>query len=314
MLCIFFILWLCEILYLRIACKYRIIDHPGSRSSHQAPALRGGGIIFLMGVWVWAGFYGINYPWFMLGLTAVGAVSFADDIHPQPTWLRLVVHFAGVALMFVDLGLYTWSLGLWLLAPALILGVGIINAYNFMDGINGITGAYSLAVLAPLIYLNTSLGFIDGSFLKVTLLSVVVFSFYNFRNYPRCFAGDVGSLCIAFILLFALARLILFTGDAVYLLFLAVYGVDSVLTIVHRIMLRENLGRAHRKHAYQIMVNELRMPHLLISAMYMTLQLGISAGLLLIHRCRWWYFAAVITLLSVAYVLFMRKYYRLHKV
>ena len=312
--CIFIILFLCEILYSRIASKYNIVDRSGRKSSHhRGVILRGGGIIFLIGAWVWTAFYGIHYLWFMVGLTAVGAVSFADDIRPQPEWLRLVVHFTGVALMFVDLGPYPSSWGIWLVIPALILGAGIINAYNFMDGIDGITGAYSLAVLAPLIYMDRSLGFIDESFLMVTFFSVVVFSFYNFRRHPWCFAGDVGSVSIAFILIFAIGRLIVRTGDAVYLLFLAVYGVDSVLTIVHRIMLRENLGQTHQKHAYQLMVNELGMPHLLISTMYMAVQLCISFGLLVIRTHRWVYFVAVIMILSVAYVAFMKKYYRLHQ-
>jgi len=85
---------------------------------------------------------------------------------------------------------------------ALIVCVGIINAYNFMDGINGITGGYSLSVLLPLIYLNTTDNFISQDYLYVVGMSLLVFCFFNFRKKAKCFAGDVGSISIAFILPF----------------------------------------------------------------------------------------------------------------
>lgn len=306
------ILVVAELVYFRVADRYNIIDKPNLRSSHTHITLRGGGVIFLVGAWVWAAFFGLQYTCFMAGLTAIGLVSFVDDVHSTPNSLRLLVQFASMMLMFVDLGLYeaeTW----WVIVPALIVCVGIINAYNFMDGINGITGCYSLAVLLPLLWLNHHLNFIDQSFLIVSVISVLVFLFFNFRKRAKCFAGDVGSVSIAFIVLFALGRLIMATGNPVYLLFLAVYGADSILTIVHRIMLHENLGEAHRKHAYQLMSNELKMRHTLVSTIYMVLQLTISFGLISLHAdYQWWYFAAIILLLALTYVLFMRRFYHLH--
>ena len=276
-----------------------IIDKPNLRSSHTHITLRGGGIIFLVGAWLYAAFFGLHYPWFMAGLTAICAVSFADDVHSVPNVWRLLVQFASMLLMAV--------------VPALIVCVGIINAYNFMDGINGITGAYSLAVLIPLAVLNHRYGFVDQSLLYVTGLSVLVFCFFNFRRRARCFAGDVGSVGIAFIILFAMGRLIAATGDIQYLLLLGVYGVDTVLTIMHRILLHEHLGEAHRKHAYQLMANELHVPHTAVSALYFALQLGVSAGLIAVPEAlQWPYTAAVLLLLALAYLLFMRKYYHLH--
>ena len=112
-------------------------------------------------------------------------------------------------------------------------------------------------------YINQKENFIDNNFLIVTTLSVLVFCFFNFRKKAKCFAGDVGAVCIAFIILFALGRLILQTNDVTYLMLLGLYGVDTVLTIIHRIMLHENLGEAHRKHAYQLMANELKIPHVI---------------------------------------------------
>ncbi|MDE6467753.1 MAG: glycosyltransferase family 4 protein, partial [Muribaculaceae bacterium] len=245
---IFLLLVLLELAYFRVADRFNIIDKPNLRSSHKNIVLRGGGIIFLFGIWLYAAFFGLSYPWFILGLSLVGLVSFVDDIRSLPDSVRLVVQFAAMFLMFFQfdiLNLHDW----WMVLIALIVCVGIINAYNFMDGINGITGGYSIAVLLPVLYLNAQQGFIAQSYLYVVGLSLLVFCFFNFRKNAKCFAGDVGSISIAFILLFALGKLVLSTGDLSYLTFLAVYGADAVLTICHRIHLHENLGEAHRKHA-----------------------------------------------------------------
>ena len=274
--------------------------------------LRGGGIIFLLGVWIYAALYGMTYPWFFAGVTLVGIVSFIDDIHSLPDSWRLVAQFVAMFLMFYQLGILNLN-DWWMVIVALIVCVGIINAYNFMDGINGITGGYSIAVLLPLIWLNCKDSFIDPSFLYVVGLSLLVFCFFNFRKKARCFAGDVGSISIAFILLFALGSLILKTGDFSYIVFLAVYGADAILTICHRIKLHENLGEAHRKHAYQIMANELRIPHVAVSLLYLSLQLLISAGIVFLPVNHYLYLAAVIVALAMAYLLFMKKNYHLHE-
>lgn len=309
---IFVILACSELAYFRIADRFNIIDKPNLRSSHSSITLRGGGIIFLIGAWIYAAFYGLNYPWFLVGLTLIGGISFVDDIHSLPDSSRLVVQFVAMFMMFYQFGILNLN-DWWMVVVALIVCVGIINAYNFMDGINGITGGYSLAVLVPLIYLNATLGFIDQSFLYVVALSVLVFCYFNFRKRAKCFAGDVGSISIAFILLFALGRLILATEDFSYIVFLAVYGADAVLTICHRIQLHENLGEAHRKHAYQLMANELKMPHVAVSSLYMALQLLVSAGLIFLPINHYVYLGGVIVVLAAAYLLFMKKNYHLHE-
>lgn len=310
---ILLILLVAETVYFRVADHYNIIDKPNQRSSHTHITLRGGGVIFLVGAWIWAAFFGLQYIWFMTGLTMIGLISFIDDIRSVPNIIRLIVQFSAMMLMFINLDLYASS-SWWLLLPALIVGVGIINAYNFMDGINGITGCYSLAIIAPLVYLNHDMGFIDGHLLTVVALSVAVFLIFNFRKRAKCFAGDVGSVSIAFILLFAVGKLVITTGNPVYLLFLSVYGADTVLTIIHRIMLHENLGEAHRKHAYQIMSNELKMRHTVVSVVYMFLQLLISFGLILVigTGMEWIYFGGIILILAVGYLVFMKKFYYLH--
>ncbi len=309
---IFVLLILLELAYFRVADRFNIIDKPNQRSSHTSVTLRGGGIIFLIGAWLFAAFFGLEYGWFLLGLTLIGLVSFIDDIHSLPDSVRLVVQFVAMFLMFHQFGILNLN-DWWMVLIALIVCVGIINAYNFMDGINGITGGYSLAVIAPLIYLNVKEDFIDMPYLYVTALSLIVFCFFNFRKKAKCFAGDVGSITIAFILLFALGRLILQTGDFAYIVFLAVYGADSILTICHRIQLHENLGEAHRKHAYQLMANELKMPHIEVSLIYMAVQLAISFGMIFCPVNHYIYLAITIMVLLAAYLVFMKKNYHLHE-
>lgn len=202
---------------------------------------------------------------------------------------------------------------------ALIVSVGATNIINFMDGINGITGGYALASLIPLYILNREMGFVEESLVVTVILADVVFCLFNFRpkGKAKCFAGDVGSIGIAFILLFMIGQLIMKTGDVTFLVFLLVYGVDGCLTIIHRIMLHENLGEAHRKHAYQLMANELKIGHVKVSLLYMGLQLLVSLGFVFIVPdtvfAHWIYFIGAIIVLAIAYVMFMKKYYHLHQ-
>ncbi len=306
-----------ELIYFKIADRFNIIDKPNERSSHTKVVLRGGGVIFVLGMWLYAAFFGLEQWPFLLGITLAAGISFVDDIHSLPDSVRLVVQFVAMLLVFYGWGILNWE-SWWIIILGLILCVGITNAYNFMDGINGINGGYTLAVLLPLVWLNTKLEFAPQSLIVVAILADLVFCFFNYRpkGKAKCFAGDVGSVGAAFIVIFLLGLLILQTGDFTYIVFLAVYGVDSVLTICHRIMLHENLGEAHRKHAYQLMANELGMEHTVVSTIYTLLQLIISIGMILIPVSgiwHWGYLIAVIVVLAVAYLGFMKKYYHLHE-
>ena len=328
-----------ELVYFKIADKCNIIDKPNERSSHSTIVLRGGGVIFAISMLIWQIWLMIQGEWltvgqylpFISGLIIICGVSFWDDVKSLPDSVRLVAQF-------LSMGLAAWCMiqgaGLmaldwyWLVLigfVALIVFVGATNIINFMDGINGITAGYALAVLVPLTIKNETLniksgeGFIEASYLIVAIIGVLVFCIFNFRpkGKAKCFAGDVGSIGIAFIMLFALGRLIVKTGDITYLIFLLVYGVDGCLTIIHRIMLHENLGEAHRKHAYQLMANELKMSHVVVSLLYMLLQLMVSLGF--IYLCpntvlaHWIYLIGAGIVLAILYILFMRKYYYLHE-
>ena len=314
----FILLLVIELLYFRIADKCNIIDKPNERSSHSTIVLRGGGIIFMLGLWIWAAFYGFCYPWFLAAVTLIAGVSFMDDIRSLPDSVRLVTQFVAMGLMFYQLDMLHLEMW-WVVIIALIVCVGASNVINFMDGINGITGGYALASLIPISILNKEMGFVEESLVVTVILADVVFCLFNFRprGKAKCFAGDVGSIGIAFILLFMIGQLIMNTGDVTYLIFLLVYGVDGCLTICHRIMLHENLGEAHRKHAYQLMANELKIGHVTVSLIYMALQMAVSLGF--IYLCpnttaaHWVYFAIALVVFAIAYILFKKKYYHLHE-
>ena len=317
---ILLILFIAELVYFKIADTFNIIDKPNERSSHSCIVLRGGGIIFTIGLWVWSIAFGFPYPWTLVAVTLAAGISFIDDIQSLPDSLRLVIQFTAMIFMIQEIGFLQLNLW-WLVIIALIAFVGAMNIFNFMDGVNGITCGYALSMLIPmLILVSTGVDFIDSSFLIVMILGLLVFCIFNFRpkGKAKCFAGDVGSIGMAMILLFGTGMLISNTGDFAWFPILwMVYGIDGVLTIFHRILLHENLGQAHRKHAYQLMVNELKIGHVKVSSLYMVLQLVVSLGAIYLvpdeQLYHWLYAFVIAVVLSISYVLFKKKYYHLHE-
>lgn len=263
-------LFILEILYFKLADHFNIIDKPNERSSHSTITLRGGGIVFYFAALSFFIISDFQYPWFFLGLTLMTLISFLDDIFTLSNKIRLIVHFSSVLLMAYQLDLF--DMPLYYLLAGFVFVVGVINAYNFMDGINGITACYSISVGILLLLVNFQVSFVAQDFLIFSIISVLVFAFFNFRNNAKCFAGDVGSVAIAYILLFALGLLVLKTGNLIYILFLSIYGIDAVWTIFRRIFRKENIFEAHRSHLYQFLANEAGMNKLLISFLYGAIQ------------------------------------------
>ncbi|MGI6223216.1 MAG: MraY family glycosyltransferase [Prevotella sp.] len=308
---IFIGLLVAELIYFRVAAHYGIVDRPSERGSSTRVTLRGGGIIFFIGVIAYAVIYQSSYWAFFVGLTAVALVSFIDDVHSLPPKVRLLTQLTALALLLWQIGLFSQSYWIWIPVALFVCG-GIINIFNFMDGINGITGGYALVIIASLIYVEFKVvDFVSPSFLIVTMLSVLVFCFFNFRKTAKCFAGDVGSVSIAFILLFFMGLLVMKTHDFSWFIFMVVYGVDGVLTIFHRIMMHEKLTQPHRNHAYQIMANELAIPHTVVSLLYLALQA--LACVIYFWQPGYLTFLAFIIIYSIAYVIFMSKFFYLHK-
>jgi len=265
---------LAMLLYFRIADKYNIIDKPNERSSHSSITIRGGGIVYVVAGLAFAIFSSFSLPWFWAGFLLIGVVSFVDDVKTLSSRVRLPLQFLSV-LMLVYQALQTggeW----WLWAITLVLATGIINAYNFMDGINGITAGYSFVVLLSLLWLNQSFAFADNALIGSFIAADLVFAFYNFRKKARTFAGDVGSVTIAFAIVYLLLELVLISGSIYFIMLLAVYGVDSVLTIIYRLRKRENIFEAHRSHLYQWMVKPGPFNHLQMSGLYMIIQAAIA--------------------------------------
>lgn len=301
-LLVIILLFLAELIYFRIADKYNIIDKPNERSSHTQITLRGGGIIY----WVAALLYVLFNPsenawWFLLGITLMAGVSFWDDIKSLGQKTRLLFHLMAMTCAFYLanlFGIYPW----WVVVMGYVVFIGIVNAYNFMDGINGITGLYTLAVLIPMIYVNQYVhNFTKIDFLLYPLLASIVFLFFNFRKQAKCFAGDVGSVSIAFWVVTLLLILIITTQNLIWIGFLLVYGVDTVCTILHRIYLKQNIMEAHRLHFYQILANEQKTGHRTVSLIYFMAQLLCSALIITLYPIiGWWIFVIlVVTLIAI---------------
>jgi len=259
------------LLYFRVADYYNIIDHPNERSSHSEITIRGGGVVFLFAAIIALIMHpGYRLP--ILGILIIGIISFLDDRLTLSSRLRLLFHLIAVTIMFLYLDVFHIepAYGCILLY---IMVIGVINMYNFMDGINGITGVYSLVILGGLQYVNLhQIAFVQADMIWFPMISCGVFLYFNFRKKAKCFAGDVGSVTIAFWIIMLLMQLILISDNWAYILFLVVYGIDSVLTIVHRLILKQNILQAHRLHFYQILANERKVPHLWVATGYALLQ------------------------------------------
>lgn len=259
-----------ELFYFKIADKYNIIDKPNERSSHTQITLRGGGIVFYFSVLLFFILSNASYLYFFIGLTAITAISFLDDVFTLPNKPRLIVHFLSVGLLLYQLQAFQDYL--WLTPFLFVLVVGIINAYNFMDGINGITVSYSFVVLVLLAYANYLMPFVAPNLIYFTILGCLVFGFFNFRNRAKTFAGDVGSVSIAFIIVFLILKLVFVSQNPIFILFLLVYGIDTFWTIVARLLNKENIFKAHRTHLYQYLANEAKVNKLWVASAYAVLQ------------------------------------------
>ena len=311
-----FILLVLELLYFRIADKFNIIDKPNHRSAHTEITLRGGGVIFPIAFSLFLGSQIIqqkslispqNYFIFGIGLLAICIISFIDDILDLSSKIRLVFHFISVSLLLCFINAFQ-LLPIWFIPILFIVIIGILNAYNFMDGINGMTGLYSLVTLISLLYINQRVfEFVDQNFIIYPILASFVFLFFNFRKKAKCFMGDIGSMGIAFWVLGLLGLLIIKTQELKYLLFLNVYGVEVVLTILQRLKSKENIFEAHRRHLYQLFSNEKKISHLIVSSVYAFLQLLINITVILLDLPIWIIFVVIIIPSLILYIITKAK-------
>tara|TARA_B100000963_G_scaffold47545_1_gene35853 strand:- start:6668 stop:7612 length:945 start_codon:yes stop_codon:yes gene_type:complete len=288
------------LIYQKIAKRFEIVDKPNHRSSHESITIRGGGIVFPISVFMYFTCCGFQYPLFVLAVLIISAISFMDDIKPLNTSIRLVFQLISVLLVILQL---ISQLPLIYLPIVLFILLGGVNAYNFMDGINGITGSYSLVLLSTFYYINQSILFVDTDLIIFALISVIVFLFFNFRTKALCFSGDVGSLSIALLILFLLFKLIVFTAQPLYGLFLIIYTIDSGYTLISRKLNGENIFQPHRTHLYQQLVHLKGFSHLYVSFLFSFIQLVLNYfiifHLLKLENSIFWAIILVIVLISI---------------
>lgn len=269
---VLFSLIISSLLYFKIAIKFKIIDVPNNRSSHNRITIRGGGVLFFLAVLIFFLINNFQYPFFFCGLLLIAVVSFIDDIKSMSAAVRFPFQVISVILVLHEIGLVTDSNILWV-TWLVISGVGFINFVNFMDGINGITGLYSISVLLGLYVLNLQIDAINEDLFLFTLISLAVFGYFNFRKKALFFAGDVGSISIGVIILFCLFSLIKEASAPVLLLTIVVYNADALTTILYRkIFLKENITEPHKHHIFQKLVDVKKIPHLRVSLYYAFVQ------------------------------------------
>ena len=288
-ICLFIALFAAELIYFRIAQKWNIIDIPNGRSSHNRPTLRGGGVIFWLAAVIYLALNpSLQGAWIFTGLTTIAAVSFWDDVSGVRQKIRLLFQILSITFAFVALrifGTYPW----WAIVIGYFVFSGILNAYNFMDGINGMTGLCSLVILGSLQYVNLRLvPFVDPDLIWYPMIASAVFLFFNFRKQAKCFAGDVGSITLGFWVVVLLLQLIMQTHNLIWIGFLLVYGVETCGTIFHRILRGENITQPHRLHFFQILVNEYRLSHRLVSSVYAALQVICSILIIRLYPTMGW--------------------------
>lgn len=288
------ILFVLELLYFRIADRYNIIDKPNHRSSHVKNTIRGGGIIFPIAVLI-AFVLGYTSWLLTLAVVLVAVISFIDDIKPLHQLPRFGSQIIAFFILAYDFSLF--ELSLWVLPLVFVLLIGWINAFNFMDGINGNSVLYALTAIVSF----SILPFHQNSLpLLITMgIACLIFGFFNVRKSAKTFAGDVGSISLALFLGYFMINTIVQTGQVGYLLFFSVYGIDAAITIIIRIKKKENIFEAHRSHLYQYFVNEYRCSHVLISALYATTQLAVNGVVLFLESQGFLTFSTVLVLLSI---------------
>ena len=262
-----------QVLYMKLARRFQIVDQPNMRSSHSVSTITGAGIIFIVAMITYALVYKLDYTYFFGGLFVAGIISFLDDLKPVSYKIRIMCQSIAVALLFGELELFGFPV--YVIVLLFVVTIGMVNAINFMDGINGMTGSYAFITLGTLLYINEFVvkDFAPSSFIITAMAAVGVFNFFNFRTKAKCFAGDVGSVSNAFILLFLIGELILKSGNVGYILLLFVYGLETGTTIFFRLLRKENIFEAHRSHYFQFLVNEKKIPHLYVSSAYALAQL-----------------------------------------
>lgn len=301
------ILIISAITYLKLASKYKIIDKPNKRSSHTKITVRGGGILFPLAVLLFYVLNDFQYTFFVLGTCILAIISFLDDIYSLSSKLRFSIQLLGVLLLLHQVGLPYFPIHMYILF--LIVALGFINVYNFMDGINGITGLYALAVTSIYLIINHKENFIDQDILIYLSIAILIFGFYNFRTKALFFAGDIGSISLGFFIVFLLFSAVTQLEAPIFILSIFIYGTDGACTMLYRkFFTNEKWTEPHRHHIYQKLVDIKKWSHLKVSYIYMLLQLLINIILFYSYKLptqSQWYLAFLFCLVFILLYVFV---------
>lgn len=268
------ILILFSILYKWSARKLNIVDEPDGRSSHRNPVILGGGILVYIALGLFFILSGFEFHFFFLGVSLIAFVSFLDDIFILTINQRLPVHFLGIIAVILEFN--DFDIIPSLLVGLVFLGVYFINCFNFIDGINGMIGFYSIIYILSLLYLNVLEEVISQEILVFTLFASLVFGYYNFRKKALFFAGDVGSLTLGTFIFFTCSWFIFNLKAPVLVLLVSVCLIESGLTILWRFLKGKKITQPHRNHIYERITDVLKWNHLKTSTIYNTIQLSIN--------------------------------------
>ena len=294
----FLVLLALELLYFVFARRFQVLDLPNERSSHRKATLRGAGVVFYLGILYYSLTHGMAFPHFLIGASILAVVCFIDDMRDVPSWIRMLCQIAALVVTFY---LPVQEIELWKILLILIVFMGVLNIYNFLDGINGLLAVYSLVVIGTFGYINLfERQFISNEFIITMLISVLVFGFFNFRKKAFCFSGDVGSVVMGLIVLFLLVSYVKGSPSASpsvsYLTFIIVFLADGGLTLLKRFLNGRNVFQPHREHLYETLVNELHVPHLWVSVGYALLQLLINVGYFMVGDKNLYIFVCMVVL------------------
>ena len=281
----------------RVALKRHILDHPNERSSHSIPTPRGGGlaivalaILTVLAFGIFNGFTRQSISFIISG-TLLAFLGWQDDVRSLSPKVRFPMQALAVIVAMLGMGYFTsvtiplfgeLHLG-WVGIPITFLWIlGLVNAYNFMDGIDGFAGGVALAAGLGWMILSSSFGGLENPLAFWIALGIAASSLgFLGHNWPpaRIFMGDVASTFLGFS--FAVLPLMsakqggdpLMFGTAILWAFI----MDAGLTFLRRLVKRENVFAAHRTHLYQRLVIRGIKPSF-VSVLFIALTL-LGAGL-----------------------------------
>ena len=279
----------------RLGSCWGLLDRPGPRSSHQVSTPKGGGIGLLFAFFF--GAFCSGFPAFLwLPAVVLSLVSMLGDRVEIPPWIRLIVQFAvtGLAVSWIFLhcaetsGLFQPFTALLLLCAAVFVA-GTANVYNFMDGIDGLAGITGVLAFGLLAFTGGVRGENPSWVVLAMTLSAGCAGFLPW-NFPRArvFMGDVGSVLLGFVFaLYVVAWSRTLADFLLFISFLLPFYLDEAVTLLPRLREGDSLTRPHRRHVYQILVNQMVIPHWRISLLYGTVQLVVALVTLFLRPWGW---------------------------